>query len=106
MVESSPEQGRSMNSKITIELDAKHEAIVRRTLAMAEEMEQLALTAPDGAVFDACEEAVIEKGRKLQQQVLGEAVARRIETAEKRGRRSAAVAAAAKKKTVDRRNAN
>ena len=71
-----------------------------------EEMEQLALTAPDGAVFDACEEAVVEKGRKLQGQVLGEAVARRIETAEKRGRRSASVRADARKKTVGRKSAN
>ena len=61
-----------MNSKVTIEVDPKHEAIVRRALAMAEEMEQLALSAPDGTVFDACEEAVIEKGRKLQGQVLRE----------------------------------
>ena len=54
-----------MNTKVMIEVDGKHEAIVRRALAMAEEMEQLALTAPDGAVFDACEEGVIEKRRNL-----------------------------------------
>src|SRR5205809_7428385 len=89
-----------MSTKVTIECAAQHEALVRRALAMAEEMEQLALTAPDGTVFDACEEAVVEKGRKLQGQVLGEAVARRIETAEKRGRRSASVRADARKKTV------
>src|ERR1700685_3255258 len=98
MVESSPKQGRSMNSKITIELDAKHEAIMRRALAMAEEMEQLALTAPDGAVFDACEEAVIEKGRNWQAQLLGEAVSRRIEAVEKKGRRSACAPAVARRK--------
>jgi hypothetical protein len=69
-------------------------------------MEQLALTAPDGTVFDACEEAVVDKGRKLQGQMLGEAVARRIETAEKRGRPSAAVRADAKRKTVGRKSAN
>jgi hypothetical protein len=89
-----------MSTKVTIEVDAKHETIVRRALAMAEEMEQLALSAPDGTVFDACEEAVVEKGRKLQGQVLGEAVARRIETAEKRGRRSASVRADARRKTA------
>src|SRR5271168_1356063 len=76
-----------MSTKVTIEVDVKHEAILRRALAMAEEMEQLALTAPDGTVFDACEEAVIDKGRTLQGQMLGEAVARRIEAAEKKGRR-------------------
>jgi hypothetical protein len=95
-----------MNSKVTIEVDPKHEAIVRRALAMAEEMEQLALSTPDGAVFDACEDAVVEKGRKLQSQVLGEAVTRRIEVAEKKGRRSVSVRAATKRKTAAPKNAN
>jgi hypothetical protein len=87
-----------MNSKISLEFDAKYEAVVLRALAMAEEMESLALSAPDGTVFDACEQAVIEKGRKLQSQILGEAVGRRIDAAEKKGRRSASVAAVEKKK--------
>jgi hypothetical protein len=93
-----------MNTKVTIEVDAKHEGIVRRALALAEEMEQLALTAPDGAVFDACEEGVIEKGRNLQAQVLGEAVSRRIEAAEKKGRRCGSAPAVARKKTADPKN--
>jgi hypothetical protein len=93
-----------MGSKITIEVDPQHEGIVRRALAFAQEMEQLALTAPDGAVFDLCEEAVIEQGRRLQSTVLGAAVARRIETAEKKGRRAANAPAAARKKTAVRRN--
>jgi hypothetical protein len=54
-------------------------------LALAEEMEQLALTAPDGEVFQICEDAVVEKGRKFNSQALAEAVTRRIEVAEKRG---------------------
>jgi hypothetical protein len=95
-----------MSAKVTIEVDAKHEAILRRALAMAEEMEQLALTAPDGTVFDACEGAVIEKGRKLQGQMLGDAVARRIEAAEKKGRRSACAPADEKRKTGGRKNAD
>ena len=89
-----------MSSKVTIEFDPRFENGMRRALAMMEEMEQLALTAPDGQVFDACERAVIEKGRRLQADLLGEAVARRIETAEKKGRRSASVRAVAKKKTA------
>jgi hypothetical protein len=88
-----------MGVKVMIEVDPKHEGLVRRALAMAEEMEQLALTAPDGTVFDACESAVIEKGRTFQAQALGEAVARRIEAAEKKGRRSANVTAVEKRKT-------
>jgi hypothetical protein len=84
-----------MTRTVTIEVDAKHEAIVRRALAVAEEMEQLALTAPDGTVFDACEAAVIDKGRGLQAQMLAAAVARRVEAAEKKGRRSASANAGA-----------
>ena len=95
-----------MNPTVTIEVDAKHEAVVRRALALAEEMEQLALTAPDGEVFDACEGAVVEKGRKFQAQVLGEAVARRIEAAEKKGRRSACARVAARKPTAGPKNAD
>lgn len=73
-----------MIAKVTIEVDPQHEAFVRQAAAMAEEMEQLALTAADGKVFAACEEAVIEKGRRLQQRALNEAVTRRIECAEKK----------------------
>jgi hypothetical protein len=95
-----------MGSKVTIEVDPQHERIVRRALALAQELEQLALTAPDGAVFDACEGAVVEKGRKLQSEVLGEAVARRIEAAEKKGRRSVSAPADATRKTAGRSNAS
>jgi hypothetical protein len=95
-----------MSTKIMIEVDAKHEALMRRALAMAEEMEQLALTAPDGTVFDACEGAVIEKGRNLQARMLDEAVARRLEAAEKKGRRSASAPAAERRKTAGRKNAD
>jgi len=94
-----------MSSKVLIEVDARHEALVRRALALAEEMEQLALTAPDGTVFGACEQAVIERGRKFQSQVLADAVARRIEAAEKKGRRSAPVRAGAGRKTAGRSSA-
>ena len=90
-----------MSTKVTIEVEVKHEAIVRRALAMAEELEQLALTAPDGAVFDACEERVLEQGRNLQAQVLSEAVARRIEAAEKKGRRFGGAPAVAKRSIAD-----
>ena len=75
-----------MNPTVTIEVPAEHEALVRRCLALAEELEQLALTAADGTVFDACETAVVNKGRDLQTQMLSQAVARRVEAAEKKGR--------------------
>jgi hypothetical protein len=94
-----------MDGKVLIEVDARHEGIVRQAMALAEEMEQLALQAPDGTVFDACEEAVLDKGRRFQARVLEEAVARRIEAAEKKGRRSASVSAEARKKTAVANNA-
>ncbi len=95
-----------MNGKVLIEVDARHEGIVRRAMALAEEMEQLALSAPDGTVFDACEQAVLDKGRQFQVQVLQEAVTRRIQAAEKKGRCSASVSADAPKKTVAPKNAS
>jgi hypothetical protein len=95
-----------MPPKVTIEIDPKHEGIVLRALAIAEEMEQLALTAADGQVFDVCEDAVIEKGRAFQVRVLSDAVARRIETAEKKGRRSESVSVAGRKKTEAPKNAD
>ena len=64
------------------------------------QLEHLALTAPDGEVFDVCEGVVIERGRLFQSQVLGEAVARRVAAAEKKGRRSASANADEKKKTA------
>ena len=90
-----------MSTKVTIEFDPRFEQGMRRALAMFEEMEQLALMAPDGQVFDQCEEAVIEKGRRLQAATLAEAVARRVEAAEKKGRRSGSARAVAKKKIAD-----
>jgi hypothetical protein len=93
-----------MGAKVMIEVDEKHLVVVQRAMAMAEEMEQLALTAPDGAVFDACERAVIEKGRTFEAQMLSDAVARRIETAEKKGRRCARASADARKRTEAAKN--
>lgn len=89
-----------MSTKVTMEIDARFENGMRRVLAMFEEMEQLALTAPDGQVFDVCEQAVIERGRDLQAAMLGEAVARRVEAAEKKGRRSGGASAVAAKRTA------
>lgn len=93
-----------MTTKVIIEVEPQHEAFVRQAAAMAEEMEQLALNAEEGKVFDACEEAAIEKGRRLQSRGLGDAVARRIEDVEKKRARSVSAPAAAKRKTKGRSN--
>ena len=95
-----------MNSTVAVEIPADSEALVRQLLALHEELRALALSAPDGTVLDACETAVIPKSRDLTQRLLADAVARRIETAEKRGRRSASVPVAGPRKTVGRRPVN
>jgi hypothetical protein len=104
-LELSSNKDGDMDGKVSIEVDARHEGILRRALAFAEEMEQLALQTPDGAVFDACEQAVLDKGRQFQVQLLQEAVTRRIEAAEKKGRRSASVLADTPRKTAAPKNA-
>src|SRR5262245_7548754 len=68
-----PEHGCPMKPTITIEIPADSETLVRRLLALHDELSQLALTAPDGTVFDACEAAVVTKGRDLNAQILADA---------------------------------
>lgn len=80
-----------MSKVVTIEVPAASEALVRQLLALHEELQALALSAPDGTVLDACEAAVIPKGRELTKNILADAVTRRIEAVEKRGHRSAPV---------------
>jgi hypothetical protein len=101
-----PEQGRSMPSTVIIEIPASSEALVRQLLAMNEELQTLALSAPEGTVLDACETAILKTGRELNQQILADAVARRIETVEKKGRRSAPVPAVGPKRIAGARPVN
>ncbi len=91
---------------VSIDVPLEHEQLVRRVLALQEELTQLALEAPHGTVLDACEEAVVTRSGEIQIQMLQQAVARRIETAEKRGRRSASAAVADPKKIADPRPAS
>jgi len=77
-----------MKPTLSIEIPADREVLVRQVLALQDELDQLALSAPDGTVLDACELAVLEKGRKLNTDILAQAVARRVTAAEKKGRRS------------------
>ena len=95
-----PEQGCPMAATITIEIPADSEALVRRVLALREELNSLALTATDGTVFDVCEAAAVQRGRDLNIQILADAVARRVEAAEKKGRRSASAPAVEPRRTV------
>lgn len=90
-----------MSQTVTIEIPAASEALVRQLLALHEELQALALTAPDGTVLDACESAVVPQGRELTKNILADAVARRIEAVEKKGRQSAPVHADKPKRTED-----
>jgi hypothetical protein len=72
---------------ITLEIDSEDEGLLRQYAGFLEEMKDLAATAPDGSVLEACEEAVIERGREHQRRVLQRAVQARIDAAEKKGRR-------------------
>ena len=92
-----------MPDTVTLEIPAEREGIVRRLLALHDELDALALTAPDGTVLDACERQVLDGGRNLQRQLLTDAVARRVEAAEKRGPRSAPASAAGRRRTADPR---
>jgi hypothetical protein len=91
---------------VTIEIPAASAPLVRRLLALHEELRALALSAPDGTVLDACETAAVEKGRDLCRQVLAEAVAVRLEAAEKRGHRSGPAPVGEPKRTAARRPAS
>lgn len=71
--------------------------LLTRVLAMQQELDELALGAAHGTVVDVCEEKVIVQGRELQTDMLAKAVSRRVEAAEKKGRRSASVPAASVK---------
>ena len=83
-----------MTPTVTLEIPAAGEPLVRRLLALHEELTQLALSAPDGTVFDACEAAVVDKGRDRSARLPADAVAGRVAAAEKKGRRSAPARAA------------
>jgi hypothetical protein len=83
-----------------IEIPAASEALVRQLLALHEELQALALCAADGTVLDACEAAVVPKGRELTKNLLVDAVTRRIQAAEKKGHLSASATAEPPKKTA------
>lgn len=91
-----------MSATVTIEIPAASEALVRQLLVLHEELQALALSAADGTVLDACEGLVVPKGRELTKNLLAEAVTRRIEAAEKKGRRSAPATAGKPKPTGGR----
>jgi hypothetical protein len=70
---------------ITLEVDSpEQEALMRQFHGLLQEMQQLALSAPDGTVMDACEAAVLQRGQEVNRQVLEQAVQQRIAALEKK----------------------
>jgi len=88
---------------VTLEVDSPEQAaLLRQFHGLLQEMQQLALTAPHGHVFDVCEAAVLQHGQEVNRQVLEQAVQQRVEALEKKGRRCEAAVAVGRVKTVDR----
>jgi len=73
---------------VTLEVDSpEQEALLRRFHAFLQEMQHLALTAPEGRIIDVCEAAVLARGQDVNRQVLQQALQERIGALEKKGRR-------------------
>jgi len=72
---------------IAIEIDSDNEQLLRDYALFLDEMKQLAITAPEGAVLATCEEAVVGGGREHLRRTLEQAVQARLNEAEKKGRR-------------------
>jgi hypothetical protein len=80
---------------ITLEVDCPaQEQLIRNYHALVMELNDLALTAPDAAVIDQLEDLAVQRGRETLRASLQQAVQKRIDAAEKKGRRSDSAAAA------------
>jgi hypothetical protein len=89
-----------MTTPTMIEVPAGFTGTVQRFVAFLEEMQDIALKSPDGHVVDDCEGIVLASGREVQQRALAEALQRRIEVVEKKGRRSGSATVGAPRKTA------
>lgn len=78
-----------MNTRtITLEVETpEQEALIRSYHAYIQELDELALSAPAGEVIDECESVAVTKGQDINRQTLQRAIQRRIDAAEKKGRR-------------------
>lgn len=89
-----------MPRTITLEASESQEQVLRHVLTLLHELEDLTDSATHGTVLDVVEDAVITRGREVQQQILARLVQRRIDAAEKKGRRSASAPAVGSRKTA------
>ena len=73
---------------ITLEVDSPaQEQLVRQYHALLQELDDLGAAAPAGQAFDVLEGAVLDRGRETLRATLEQAVQRRMEAVEKKGRR-------------------
>ena len=92
---------------ITLEVDDHaQEERIRNSHALIVERNDLALTAPAAAVIDQLEDLVIERGRETLRASLQQAVQKRLDDAEKKGRRSGTALAAKKARTEAKADGN
>jgi|SRR6516165_3570772 hypothetical protein len=88
---------------ITLEVDGPaQEELIRNYHALVMELNDLALTAPNGAVIDQLEDLAIDRGRETLRASLQQAIQKRIDAAEKKGRRSGSAPAATSARTEAR----
>jgi len=80
---------------------AAEEALVEQALAMVRDLDELAAAAAAGQVLDRCEEAAVEKGRNFTRKALEQTVGKRLEVAQRKGRRCGVVGAADAANTKD-----
>jgi hypothetical protein len=80
---------------------AAEESLVEQALAMVRDLDELAGTAAAGQILDRCEEAAVEKGREFTRKALEQAVGKRLDAGQKKGRRCAAAGAADSANTKD-----
>jgi hypothetical protein len=66
--------------------------IVERALALAQELEATAGSAPDGQVIDRCESLLLGAGREFLRRALEDTLQARVDALEKKGRPAAPAA--------------
>ncbi len=68
---------------ISYETEAER-ALIEQAIAFVDQMRQLALTAPNGQVLDACEALALDGGRKLLRDAIQNTAQARIDADEKK----------------------
>ena len=83
----------------------KERLLLEQAIAYVTQLHQVALSAPDGTVLNACEKVAVDAGRELLRSTLAGALESRVEQIEQKGgplanarRRTPAVTRAAMKK--------